>query len=107
MNQGILRVLRIEPSKVHIEWEDEYNWSLHTKSVERGNYPNMAHLTEFEQRMNKLPIPAWLQPVSTPLIWREWAKSLGGTFGSRLQTLHLEWNSPLFSLWFRLRTPPM
>ena len=38
----------------------------------------MAHLMEFEQRMNKRPIPAWLQPVSIPLIWREWAKDLEG-----------------------------
>ena len=38
----------------------------------------MAHLMEFEQRTNKLHILVWLQPVSTPLIWREWAKVLEG-----------------------------
>ena len=66
----------------------------------------MAHLMEFEKMVNKRPIPAWLQPVSTPLIWRV-DKRFGRASGPKLQMLYSEWNSPWFSHRFSLQTPPM
>ena len=62
----------------------------------------MAYLMEFEQRTNKLPISSMALASVYPADLERMGKSVGGAPGSKLQVLHPEWNSPLFSHWFQL-----
>ena len=39
-------------------------------------YPYTSHLLELERRVNRAPIPVWLQTVSSPLVQQEWARDL-------------------------------
>ena len=39
-------------------------------------YPYTQHLLEFDRRVNRGPVPVWLQAVSSPLVQQEWAKEL-------------------------------
>ena len=39
-------------------------------------YPYTPHLLEFDRRVNRGPVPVWLQVVSSPLVQQEWAREL-------------------------------
>ena len=37
-----------------------------------GLYPYTAHLLEFSRRVSRVPVPAWLRAVDTPLVHQQW-----------------------------------